>query len=246
MMIDCGDMTVPPEWHVDERAAPGFMRVYHVQDGDVVYTGEHGQKRLERGKAYLFPSAAPFSIAHDPAHPLRCTYLHWDIFPILARELVELPLEPGGLVEKLFAVLQTAIRQESLGIVASLSDALELYCREKGLLQMPVTELSAPLLYIAQHIGRGPISVAELSAQTGYNPQYFIRLFRQSVGMTPHQYITNYRLNESVKLLRKRELTVTQVAEQVGYADVKAFGRAFRGRYGISATQFRKLDLQVP
>lgn len=245
-MIDCGDMTVPPEWYVTEREAPGYARVYWVHGGEVTYTGEHGSKRLRRDTVYLFPSAAPFTILHDPAHPLVCTYLHLDVFPILVRELYELPVEPGGFLAALFSALRLAILQESTRVVASLSDCFEIYCREKGCLSEPVMEISTALRYIAEHIGQGAVTVTELSSLMGYNPQYFIRLFRRSVGMTPHQYITNYRLNESVKLLRRGELTVTAIAERVGYADAKAFGRAFKERYGISATRFRQLDLPLP
>lgn len=246
MMIDCGYSKTGPQWHVDEHTAPGFVRVYHIHGGDVWFTGEQGRKKLPPGKIYLFPSAVPFSIAHDPAHPLLCTFLHLDVFPIVVRDLTELPLEKGGFVEALFAALQAAIRQENRSVVASLSETLELYCKEKNILQMPVTEIASALDYIAANIDRGAISIGELSAQTGYNPQYFIRLFRRSMGMTPHQYISNYRLNESVKLLRRGELSVTQIAERVGYADIKAFGRAFRGRYGVSATQFQRIDQQIP
>lgn len=246
MMIDCGYTRVKPEWRVDEHTAPGFVRIYQIHDGDVWFTEEQGRKKLPPGKIYLFPSAVPFSIAHDPAHPLLCTFLHLDVFPIVVRELTELPLEKGGFIEALFASLQAAIRRESRSIVASLSETLELYCKEKGLLQMPVTEIASALDYIAANVSHHAISIGELSARSGYNPQYFIRLFRRSMGMTPHQYITTYRLNESVKLLRQGNLSVTQIAERVGYADIKTFGRAFRGRYGVSATQFQKIEQQIP
>ena len=101
------------------------------------------------------------------------------------------------------------------------------------------------LLYIAEHI-REEIRIEDLSGLSGYNPQYFIRLFKKSVGMSPYQYVINFRMTESIKLLKDGALTITQIGEAVGYPDAKSFDRAFRDKYGVSPGKFRKFYVPLP
>ncbi len=246
MLLDYGHMPVPEDWKVIEKTAPGYCRAYMVYGGEVTYTDEHVQKKLRSNTFYIFPSAAPYQMVQNPKNSLMCAHLHLDVFPVLTHRLIELPLAENPVLERLIAAIVETIDHKKQKLLASLCDCLLLYCREEEILVSPVLEISKLLHYIASHIQQGAIPIEELSGLMGYNPQYFIRLFRRSVGMTPHQYITNYRMSESIKLLRREEYTVSQIAELVGYPDAKAFGRAFREKYGISPSRFRKIDVVLP
>jgi AraC family transcriptional regulator len=76
---------------------------------------------------------------------------------------------------------------------------------------------------------------AELSAF------HFLRLFSRVIGVTPHQYLLRSRLAHAARLLAQDERTVTDVALDVGFADLSNFVRTFGRAAGMSPNAFRKM-----
>lgn len=72
------------------------------------------------------------------------------------------------------------------------------------------------------------------------NRYHFIRLFKEAFGITPHQYMTDMRVNEAKKLLLKNELTISQICYQVGFSSLSSFSLLFKERTGISPSKFRQ------
>lgn len=66
----------------------------------------------------------------------------------------------------------------------------------------------------------------------------FKAVFRQSVSMPPHQYVTQLRMEKAKALLVHTDLPIRLVAEQVGYQDLSAFSRRFTIYYGQSPSSF--------
>ena len=63
--------------------------------------------------------------------------------------------------------------------------------------------------------------------------------FRETVGMTPMLYLSEWRLSVAQSLLR-RGLSVQSVADQVGYASASALSRAFTAQLGLSPSEWRR------
>lgn len=82
------------------------------------------------------------------------------------------------------------------------------------------------------------VSVANMSTS------YFTKLFRQHTGMTPHEYLINYRVSQAKKALRRTTESVGQVAARVGFQDVCSFTRAFRRITGTTPRDFRRTGEQ--
>lgn len=68
---------------------------------------------------------------------------------------------------------------------------------------------------------------------------HFFRTFKQVFNTSPHQYILNLRLKKAAQLLKKRQNSITDIAYQVGFADIHAFSKAFKKSYQIAPSQFR-------
>lgn len=84
----------------------------------------------------------------------------------------------------------------------------------------------------------GPITLDELAAVAGLSPYHFARVFRRSVGQSPNAYVIAQRLAHAAHLLRQRSLSIPQVAERVGYQDVRHFARLFRRQVGCSPADY--------
>ncbi len=66
------------------------------------------------------------------------------------------------------------------------------------------------------------------------------KLFREQVGQTIMQYVTQVRMDKARALLQHTDYPVQLVAEQVGYTDLSAFSRRFSASFGLTPTQFMR------
>lgn len=85
------------------------------------------------------------------------------------------------------------------------------------------------------------MSLAEIAAIAQISPHYFASLFKQSMGIAPHQYVTKCRVERAKFLLAKRELSVIQVSQLVGFQSQSHFAKVFRKYIGITPQAFKKL-----
>ena len=76
--------------------------------------------------------------------------------------------------------------------------------------------------------------VAELS------PFHFLRTFRATVGVTPHQYLLRRRLVQSAALLLDTDAPITAIAFDVGFNDLAHFIRSFGRAFGCAPRAFRR------
>lgn len=237
MLIEYGNTVVDYSWQIDEKIPPGYSRVYYVYDGEVEYKDEMQKTDLKHGYLYIFPSASTYQMKQNPQSRLYCTYFHLDVFPALITELVEIPVENNAALKYILLAIAASIDAQDVKLTYVLADVFETYCEEHKLINYPEQQLSKVLFYIAEHIKEN-ITVQDLSSLSGYNEQYFIRLFKQTIGLTPYHYIVSFRLKEAKRLLRT-DIPVTQVANMTGYNDVKSFSRAFKSNFGISPSGYR-------
>ena len=86
------------------------------------------------------------------------------------------------------------------------------------------------------------IRVADLASYINIERGYLYSLFRQYLGVSPKEYLTNYRLNIAASLL-STGTAVKEVALACGYMDIYSFSKAFKKRFGCSpSTYAQKAD----
>lgn len=95
------------------------------------------------------------------------------------------------------------------------------------------------LEYIQIHYGE-EMQVGELAEKYGLERRKFSYLFEQLTGLTPIQYITQYRMEKAKELLQNSDLPITKIAEFVGYLDNFYFSRVFKKYTNTSPTLYRK------
>ena len=95
------------------------------------------------------------------------------------------------------------------------------------------------LRYMEDHLSE-PIKLENLAQIAGLSPTGLIWKFDRQLKTTPMQYLIQLRMQPAKQLLLESNLTVTQIAEKCGYADVYYFSNAFRQHTGINPTAFRQ------
>jgi AraC family transcriptional regulator len=108
---------------------------------------------------------------------------------------------------------------------------------EDGLPQHKLTEV---LEYTQAHLDQD-IRLADLAALTGMSQYHFCRLFKRSLGVTPHQYVMQQRIERSKHLLKQKDLAIADIALMCGFKSQSHLTTLFRKSTGTTPKSFRTL-----
>ena len=84
------------------------------------------------------------------------------------------------------------------------------------------------------------INLQQLAKIAGMSTSHFVRLFKETAGMSPYQYLIRQRLLRACELLRSKENRITEIAFDVGFKDVSDFNHMFKKFLGCAPRQFRQ------
>jgi AraC family transcriptional regulator len=93
--------------------------------------------------------------------------------------------------------------------------------------------------YINNHLHQD-LKLEKIAAIAQLSPYHFLRLFKQSMGVTPHQYILQCRIEKAKFLLQQSQLSITEIANQVGFCDQSHLTRCFKQSLGVTPKQFQQ------
>jgi AraC-like DNA-binding protein len=82
-------------------------------------------------------------------------------------------------------------------------------------------------------------SLAAFAREAAMSPYHFLRVFRDVVGMTPHQFVLRTRMHRAAVRLKRSDEPVSAIAFDAGFNDLSTFNRRFRRIVGITPTAFR-------
>lgn len=95
-------------------------------------------------------------------------------------------------------------------------------------------------VHILKSLDRAP-GLQELARTVGTNTKQLNHSFKAYVGLTVYEYLREERMKEARKLLGATEMSVSEIAESVGFSTAGNFSTAFKERFGVPPSQFRKI-----
>ena len=98
------------------------------------------------------------------------------------------------------------------------------------------------LSFIEQNF-QNDISVEDIARFCGLNRSYFGKIFKDTVGRSPQDFLMNYRMVKATELLKMTQLSIGDISNAVGYSNQLHFSRAFKNIYGISPRDWRKTHM---
>ena len=99
-------------------------------------------------------------------------------------------------------------------------------------------KLKIVLDYICNNLEEN-IKLEDLARLTGYGQYHFSRAFKQSTGLSPHQYVIRERVALAKQLLVKRDMRVSEIAVVCGFSHQSHLNRHFKRLTGMSPTAFQ-------
>lgn len=100
--------------------------------------------------------------------------------------------------------------------------------------------LLSELLSFIQSNYKSDITLTTISEIFGYNPSYISRYFKSCLGIGIIQYLNIIRLKNSLKLMQKKEYSITYCALDSGFNSVRTFYRVFHSNFGCSPKEYLK------
>jgi AraC family transcriptional regulator len=230
-------------------------------DGDTFVEGlPRSTLRDLTRKLTFVPAGRAYHEWHEPRVLTRVVYFYFDParLPLRAETTVaSAPLAPRLLFEdatlfdtalKLKRLIETAGTDngpyfEALGTVLA-HELVRVYAGTQRIEAPARGGLAAwqqrvVTAYIEDHLAE-PISLATLAQLAGLSPYYFCRAFKQSLGLPPHRYHNQRRMERAKLLLAKPVSSVTDIGLTVGYSETSSFTAAFHKTTGVTPTAYRR------
>lgn len=246
-----------PKDRAFEERHEGFT-IAAVIAGTFTYRSERGRALFHPGALLLGNHGACFACGHDHGTGDRCIAVN--IAPGLFEEIAAANAGDGGarfptsIVPASQATLPVAAAIES--VVAS-GDPLQIAESVVGLVSCVLRHVSGErrasprvsarderrVMAVVRHleiIAAEQTDLGRLAALAEMSRFHFLRVFRATMGITPHQYLLNLRLRRAARCLSRSTETVTAVAFASGFGDLSTFNHHFKRHFGVNPVAYRK------
>lgn len=109
----------------------------------------------------------------------------------------------------------------------------------KPISQKSLDKIKSILTYIADNF-QNSISIEEIAGHCFYSKSYFMKFFKETMGMSFIQYLNDYRLEVAAKLLTTTSDDIIDISVNTGFDNLSYFNRCFKKKYGITPGKYRR------
>ncbi len=124
----------------------------------------------------------------------------------------------------------------------TLAQVQQVLARHKRLGSDAQRTVRRAMAYIHEHYAE-PISREEMAAHVGVSARHLTRCFQQEVGLSPITYLNRYRIKKAKHLLDSSDMSITEIAIEVGFSSSNYFTDAFRREVGMTPRDYRRRNL---
>ena len=218
-----------PKWSFSEVGAKAVSNVAHCGGGGAPTTIVCGSMNFDRASLRPITHILPNFILIK-AEQARTLALHGTM-QALASEMAEQVPGSEVVATRLAEVFFIQILRAH---IASEPD------RKKGWLRAVFDSQIGTALSAVHDRVDTPWTVESLAAAAGMSRSAFAARFKELLGQTPLEYVTEWRMQKSMQLLQQRDKKLIDVARLVGYESDAAFSKAFKRVVGASPGEYIK------
>jgi len=223
-----------------------------VLSGTFTYGNDFGRALLTPGALLLGGAGRCFTCGHEHGEGDRCLSFHFEptFFEDIAAATGARRLRFGrNSLPPIRNLAPLVARAASAADGSAPLDelAVELAAaalRESDEYRLPIISkrdeqrVAAVVRYMEQRFD-APCALSELARLAGLSEFHFLRVFKATTGLTPHQHLLRSRLRVAAVLLARSDIPVTEVALAAGFEDLSNFTRTFRAEYALTPSRYR-------
>jgi AraC-like DNA-binding protein/mannose-6-phosphate isomerase-like protein (cupin superfamily) len=245
-IVRCFNMVNAADWHMIKRTNNDHKIIF-VRQGGGFYNIEGKREELSRGKVILVGSGCRHYGRPDGHNPPSFITIRFKTEPEHNKKLcaaATASIANPEEAEKLFISFAEAASMEQSGLSEfNMTNAL-LYqiilmffnAMQKG----DSNSVPYGISNVISMLNNSPEtihSVAGLAKKAGFNERYFAGKFKSITSLSPTSYMVKCRMRYASSLLAGSNLSVQEVAEQLGYSDAFVFSKQFKKVYGYSPSK---------
>lgn len=254
-----------PAWETPEYAHNRHMLIVHspnvTTQSERWFDGRKHQEQVGGNhNIVIVPATVQHRANWNKESPFSLLFLEPDRLVQIARESVTaecVELIPHGAmqdpsIDQIGRLLTAELESNQFGsriFVDSLTIALSIHLlrhysdwqkplREDGG-GLPQRKLQQAIAYIHEHMVED-LSIVAIADELEMSQYYFSRLFKQSIGISPYQYVMQQRIERAKYLLRTTSLSVTAIAERVGFSTQNQLTIQFRKFTATTPSNYRR------
>ena len=254
----------PPD-ELEQLSLSHHVLAFHLSHGSRQITQMDGQKydgAMPIGKFFLLPAFCPATFSWETTDEaivfllkpdfLQRTAAQTECFNLDQVELRPVLIDQDPQIEQFARTFHHEMQTEGLGgrlYAESLANCLVIHLlRHYGVnpakLRRCEGGLSQARLQLALEVIHASLDqslrLETVAGELGLDVYYFSRLFRQSMGISPYQYVLQQRVEKAKELLKYDQLSITDISLECGFANPSHLARHFRKIVGISPKIYRR------
>jgi AraC-like DNA-binding protein len=129
-------------------------------------------------------------------------------------------------------------------IYLMMTSLLRYYCGSKNeldrMIYHNVMRLRPIISYISEHY-KEKIYIETMSEMITVSPDYFTKMFKDSIGKTPIDYINALRINRAMQMLATTDTSVNDISDELGFSNSNYFHKIFKQYMETSPAAYRKM-----
>ena len=237
---------------VTPRRGPADM-TYRI-DGRTV------SRQVKQGGVFFLPSGRACDVVLHSVLDTIHVYLHSNLFAIaeddprdLSSGLAPILCESDAIVERLMAAMDEIVRNHrpaSSLLADTIAQALAnrimainsvRSSRAKSLNRLGNRQIRQVREFVETNLATD-IKLSSMAGICNVSSEYFLRLFKSTVGVSPHQYVLNLRIGRAKALLASPGASLSDIATECGFCHQQHMTSTFRRVTGVTPGTYRRLQ----
>ena len=237
--------------------SPEYLLILSLNDGIRLH-GATDQPLPSGTLLFLSPFSEQKLLLHNGSKALYAVISSSFLEPLMGLpKKAIVVMQPDGTntaKEKLIELFDLQYNVSPSTQLSQMKAAMELLCalepvisNETGSDAVPSTmnqRVAQMIKYLETHF-REPVQLADLARAFSASRQYISTIFHRELGVPFSEYLLKLRLDEAVRLLLTTDQTITEIAEQSGFPNLKSLNQSFRAKYGASPKEYRQSKASV-
>jgi YesN/AraC family two-component response regulator len=253
-LVHCGQQQCPPGYTYDHKT-PNEYHLHFVLNGKGILIINNKTYHIKKNDIFLIPKGYPVQYFADDKEPWEYVWVTFDgnmsenylnhVHLDADNPVITSTIAVTIYIPFIYSILDTnkltyANEIRRVGylyeILSTLIEAQNAQSEQYD--YSSETYVDYALQYIKTNYR--DIKVNDIANYIGINRSYLTAIFKKKLDVSPQKYLVSYRLQKAAKLLKSTDMSITEIASEVGYVDSISFSKMFKQEYNMSPKTFRE------